>query len=85
MDEHVLKGNSAVLKCHIPSFVADYVAVESWISDLGEELFVDMTESTGAAQLSWLLTSEYESTSVLHNFLYSFFQILLNSSIFYSF
>ncbi|KAI5752397.1 hypothetical protein M8J77_016619 [Diaphorina citri] len=52
MDEHVLKGNSAVLKCHIPSFVADYVAVESWISDLGEELFVDMTESTGAAQLS---------------------------------
>ncbi|KAF4517352.1 hypothetical protein B566_EDAN011739 [Ephemera danica] len=30
MDEHVLRGNTAIIKCHIPSFVADYVHVASW-------------------------------------------------------
>lgn len=31
MDEHVLRGNTAIIKCHIPSFVADYVTVASWV------------------------------------------------------
>lgn len=31
MEEYVLKGNSAILKCHIPSFVSEYVNVISWI------------------------------------------------------
>lgn len=26
----MIRGNSAVLKCSIPSFVADFVAVVSW-------------------------------------------------------
>lgn len=30
-NEYVIKGNSAVMKCKIPSFVADYVQVEAWI------------------------------------------------------
>ncbi|XP_050305206.1 cell adhesion molecule Dscam2 isoform X28 [Anthonomus grandis grandis] len=29
-NEYVIRGNSAVLKCSIPSFVADFVAVASW-------------------------------------------------------
>lgn len=33
MDEHVLKGNTGILKCHIPSFVSDYVFVLAWIED----------------------------------------------------
>lgn len=33
MDEHVLKGNSAIMKCHIPSFVSDFVFVDAWIDD----------------------------------------------------
>lgn len=33
MDEHVLRGNTAIIKCHIPSFVADYVFVASWVED----------------------------------------------------
>uniref|UniRef100_A0A8D8R7X1 Down syndrome cell adhesion molecule-like protein Dscam2 n=1 Tax=Cacopsylla melanoneura TaxID=428564 RepID=A0A8D8R7X1_9HEMI len=45
-NEYVIQGNSAVLKCHIPSFVADYVAVESWISDEGDEIFVDVTSKS---------------------------------------
>ncbi|XP_050665035.1 cell adhesion molecule Dscam2 isoform X2 [Leptidea sinapis] len=31
MEEYVLRGNSAILKCHIPSFVSEYVFVISWI------------------------------------------------------
>ena len=30
---YVILGNSALLKCQIPSFVADFVAVESWSDD----------------------------------------------------
>lgn len=33
MTEYVIKGNAAVLKCSIPSFVADFVRVESWIDE----------------------------------------------------
>lgn len=34
-DESVLKGNAALLKCVIPSFVADFVSVQSWIDERG--------------------------------------------------
>ncbi|RWS12133.1 Down syndrome cell adhesion molecule-like protein Dscam2, partial [Dinothrombium tinctorium] len=30
-DEFAIRGNTGVLRCHIPSYVLDYVAVESWI------------------------------------------------------
>lgn len=30
-NEYVIKGNAAVMKCKIPSFVADFVQVEAWI------------------------------------------------------
>lgn len=33
MDEHVLNGNAAIIKCHIPSFVAEFVEIESWLED----------------------------------------------------
>lgn len=32
-DEDVLRGNSAIVKCTIPSFVADYVHVMDWVTD----------------------------------------------------
>jgi hypothetical protein len=34
-NEYVIRGNSAVLKCSIPSFVADFVSVVSWQDDAG--------------------------------------------------
>jgi hypothetical protein len=34
-DEFVLLGNTAVVKCLIPSFVADFVQVVEWITDGG--------------------------------------------------
>lgn len=37
MSEYVIRGNTAVLKCTIPSFVADFVKVESWLGSDGTE------------------------------------------------
>lgn len=32
-DEFVLRGNTAIMKCLVPSFVADFVHVVAWIAD----------------------------------------------------
>ncbi|XP_033234751.1 Down syndrome cell adhesion molecule-like protein Dscam2 isoform X47 [Drosophila pseudoobscura] len=37
--EHVIRGNAAVIKCLIPSFVADFVEVVSWHADEEESYF----------------------------------------------
>lgn len=33
--EYVIRGNSALLKCQFPSFMADHLQVESWMIDDG--------------------------------------------------
>lgn len=33
--EYVIRGNSVVLKCGIPPFIADFVSVISWQDDAG--------------------------------------------------
>lgn len=46
MEEYVLRGNSAILKCHIPSFVSEYVTVISWIiSEDDNELDIKIDSS----------------------------------------
>lgn len=47
MDESVLRGNTAILKCHIPSFVADYVFVSGWTSDDGDEYSINANPAYG--------------------------------------
>lgn len=37
--EYVIRGNAAVLKCQVPSFVADFVTVVSWHTDLKEDFY----------------------------------------------
>jgi hypothetical protein len=32
--EHVILGNDGLLKCRIPSFVADQIFVSGWVDDL---------------------------------------------------
>lgn len=32
-NEYVIRGNTAIIKCKIPSFVADFVSVDAWIAD----------------------------------------------------
>lgn len=46
--EYVIRGNAVVLKCSIPSFVADFVRVESWIDELGTELQPPSDNNYGA-------------------------------------
>ena len=36
---YVILGNSALVKCEIPSFVADFVVVVNWIDNEGNEYF----------------------------------------------
>ena len=36
---YVILGNSALVKCEIPSFVADFVSVVSWVDNEGNEFF----------------------------------------------
>jgi hypothetical protein len=33
--EHIIRGNSAILKCRIPSFVADFLDVVAWVDNDG--------------------------------------------------
>ncbi|KAG8244651.1 hypothetical protein J6590_017596 [Homalodisca vitripennis] len=47
MEEYVLRGNAAILKCHIPSFVADFVFVASWLQDGESELLPTNNEFDG--------------------------------------
>lgn len=58
MDESVLRGNTAILKCHIPSFVADYVFVSGWISNDGDEYSINANQADGIDQNS-LIILEY--------------------------
>lgn len=39
-DMYVIRGNTAIFKCIVPSFVADYVSVVSWEDTDGNEYSV---------------------------------------------
>ncbi len=39
LNEYVMLGNDALVKCNIPSFVGDFVSVDAWVSDRGEEFY----------------------------------------------
>lgn len=51
-NEYVIRGNSAILKCSIPSFVADFVAVVEWSDDAGNSY----TLSDDATHFGWCCT-----------------------------
>ena len=38
LPESIIVGNDAVFKCSIPSFVTDFVSVQSWIDSEAQEL-----------------------------------------------
>lgn len=46
--EYVMRGNAAIIKCLIPSFVADFVHVVAWINEDGTEIVGgrDFTDGT---------------------------------------
>lgn len=52
--EYVMRGNAAILKCSIPSFVADFVHVIAWVDDEGSEIITsdDYAESKGCGNFT---------------------------------
>ena len=49
-DAYVIVGNVALLKCEIPSFVSDFVLVNNWVDNEGQEYF--SSGAYGIIQLS---------------------------------
>jgi len=43
-DEFVLKGNTAVLKCIVPSFMVDLVEIIEWVSESGESFIINQSD-----------------------------------------
>ena len=44
---YVIIGNSALIKCQIPSFVADFVTIDSWNDNFNNQYFSDLTTNYG--------------------------------------
>ncbi|XP_060864227.1 cell adhesion molecule Dscam2 isoform X43 [Metopolophium dirhodum] len=40
-NEYVIRGNSVIMKCEIPSFVADFVSVTHWVDSTGNSYYHD--------------------------------------------
>ncbi|XP_025152751.1 Down syndrome cell adhesion molecule-like protein Dscam2 isoform X3 [Harpegnathos saltator] len=46
LTEYVIRGNSAILKCSIPSYIAEFVTVEAWIRE-DEEVYLPEDPAVG--------------------------------------
>lgn len=58
LTEYVIRGNSAILKCSIPSYIAEFVTVEAWIREDGEVyLPEDLAVVQGTADSSSIISS----------------------------
>lgn len=47
-DMFVIRGNTAIFKCSVPSFVSDYVNVDSWEATNGETYFTHTNADHGS-------------------------------------
>lgn len=67
LKEYVMRGNSAILKCSIPSFVADFVFVEAWVDENGEDIITstDFTDNGNflMRQLNYFLLTIFIQSS----------------------
>lgn len=52
-DVFVIRGNSAIFKCQVPSYVGDHIEIEEWIST--ENDTYRMNDSDGANSAMKLL------------------------------
>ena len=46
-EEYVIVGNDVIMKCKVPSFVADFVSVLSWQDAEGSEYFASASLPLG--------------------------------------
>lgn len=68
-EENVLRGNAAILKCHIPSFVTEYVTVTSWIISEGDrdEMEINLNSEFNLGNTASACL-QYQPTLTLHPF-----------------
>lgn len=60
-NEYVMRGNTAILRCLIPSFVADFVQVVAWSDSDGEEILPQKELLSGKNPQSWHIPSSSSS------------------------
>lgn len=77
LSEYIIKGNAAIIKCNIPSFVTDFVKVESWIgTEGGEEYKYDATDNNSKELKSLLIELLDEAGLLLERFKFcGFFRV----------
>jgi len=46
-NEYVIRGNNLILKCKIPSFVADFLQIIAWVDSEGQEYTPQTTAAHG--------------------------------------
>lgn len=63
--EYAIRGNAVVLKCQVPSFVADFVTVVSWHTSKGEDFFPTEKDGTFHKHLGRHLIHTYTASSIL--------------------
>lgn len=61
--EYVMRGNAAILKCSIPSFVADFVHVVAWVDEEGVEVVA--SDDFSASEKAWNAWTSKSSFSFL--------------------
>lgn len=69
-DVFVIKGNTAVFKCHIPSFVSDHVEVIAW-QDTGANKY--LMPSAAGDYGTWAHITHFPITNLLYVAFYLFF------------
>lgn len=40
-NEHVIRGNNALLRCNVPAFIVDFVSIALWMDSEGESFSFD--------------------------------------------
>lgn len=74
--EHIIRGNAAVVRCVIPSFVADFVNIVSWHTDQDESFF----PGTDYGLLEIVISSDLLFITLLHHSVYLMSFCLINSN-----
>lgn len=64
--EYVMRGNAAVMRCLIPSFVADFVYIDAWVDDEGTEYTSGNDYDKGTDEVFEMVYDTYLTPLFLH-------------------
>lgn len=73
VEENVLRGNAAIIKCLIPSFVTEYVSVSSWIMSEGEvETEIKLNDTVNKEGILYLLRRSFFNPKYIQSIYFMF-------------